>query len=254
MKVEFVPAIDLLGGRSVRLAKGDYTQVTDYGDPNEQVEEFVGAGAAWIHLVDLDAARNKGESNRPAIAGLVSRGGARYEVGGGIRSAADAEELAGIGVERMVIGTKALRDPGFLAEMCAAHPGRIAAGLDYRRVDGRRLCALEGWEEQSDVELASAVVSAAKAGVSAVVVTDIPRDGMLSGPDVATYSELAALCHDLGIDLVASGGVSSLADLMALASIGGGGGAGLWGAISGKAIQEQRFRVEEAVELCKRFG
>ncbi len=252
--MEFVPAIDLLAGRSVRLVKGDYAQVTDYGDPREQVAKFVEAGAAWIHLVDLDAARNKGESNRAVIAELVSGGGARFEVGGGIRSAADAEELAGIGVERMVIGTKALRDPAFLAEMCAAHPGRIAAGLDYRRVDHRRLCALEGWEEQSDVELRSAVKGAAKAGVAGVVVTDISRDGMLSGPDVGTYAELAGLCHHLGIDLVASGGVSSLADLMSLASIGGGGEVGLWGAISGKAIQEGRFRVEEAVELCKRFG
>ncbi len=252
--MEFVPAIDLLGGRSVRLVKGDYAQATDYGDPGEQVDEFIRAGAAWIHLVDLDAARNKGGSNREIIAELVAAGGAHFEVGGGIRSAADAGELSAIGVERMVIGTKALSDPAFLAEMCAAHPGRIAAGLDYRRVDGRRLCALEGWEEQSDVELRSAVKAAAHAGVAAVVVTDISRDGTLSGPDVGTYAELAALCHRLEIDLVASGGVSSLADLTSLAAIGGGGEVGLWGAISGKAIQEARFKVEEAVDLCKRFG
>ncbi len=252
--MEFVPAIDLLGGRSVRLVKGDYAQATDYGDPREQVDEFIRAGAAWIHLVDLDAARNKGGSNREIIAELVAAGGAHFEVGGGIRSAADAGELSAIGVERMVIGTKALSDPAFLAEMCAAHPCRIAAGLDYRRVDGRRLCALEGWEERSDVELRSAVKAAAGAGVAAVVVTDISRDGTLSGPDVGTYAELAALCHRLGIDLVASGGVSSLADLTSLAAIGGGGEEGLWGAISGKAIQEARFKVEEAVDLCKRFG
>ena len=249
--MEFIPALDLLGERSVRLRQGDFNQVTVYKDPRESVREYVADGASWIHIVDLDAARHQGMDNAGLIGELVGRGGARFEVGGGIRNIARAEALINLGVDRLVVGTRGIQDPGFLSALGRSFPGRIAAGLDYRRVGTRRVCALNGWLEASEVDLEDALGEAIAAGVAAVVVTDISKDGTLAGPDVQTYAELAGICGPGGVELVASGGVSSLADLSVLANIRNDGW-GVFGAISGKAIQEGRLSVKDAVETCKR--
>ena len=251
--MEFIPALDLLAARSVRLIKGDYQQVTTYGDPRNSVSEFVSAGVSWIHLVDLDAARNQGSNNRSLIAELICLGGADFEVGGGIRSLDDASELFHLGVKRLILGTKAVSDIEFFELVARRFEGFVAAGLDYRRIDGRRICALNGWLQDSDVELETALERVIDGGAAAVILTDISKDGTLVGPDIETYAEFAPKCAKAGVDMIASGGVSSLDDLESLVRIDLAHG-GLAGAISGKAIQEGRFGIKEAVDLCRRFG
>ncbi len=251
--MELIPALDLLGGNSVRLYKGSYQEVTTYADPMASVAEFIDAGARWIHLVDLDAARNSGENNRALIGALVASGQANFQVGGGIRSFDDAAAIVDLGVARIVVGTRAVSDIGFFAELAMGYPGMVAAGLDYRRNGSQRICAINGWVQDSEVELGQALARVIAVGAGAAVLTDISKDGTLDGPDLATYAELAPVCGKGGVELLASGGVSSLADLKALARIAREFPA-LSGVISGKAIQERRFGLAEGVELCRRYG
>ena len=251
--MQLIPALDLLAGASVRLLRGSYQDVTRYGDPLDSVAQYVEEGAKWIHLVDLDAARHIGADNRDLIATLVKSANAHFEVGGGIRSLEDADALIGLGVTRIVIGTRAVSDIGFFGDLASRFAGKVAAGLDYRRVGGKRICAIDGWVKDSDVELGDALARVIDAGAIAVVLTDISKDGTLSGPDLKTYGELAPICAKAGVELVASGGVSSLGDLEDLAKIAKTSG-GLAAVISGKAIQEKRFSVQEGVALCRRYG
>jgi phosphoribosylformimino-5-aminoimidazole carboxamide ribotide isomerase len=241
--VDLYPAIDLLGGRVVQLRQGDYDRATDYGgDPAAVAATFVEQGARWIHVVDLDAARTGQPRNRGAVEAIVRAApGARVEVGGGVRDASDAEALLGAGVARVVLGTAAVADPPLVGRLAARHPGGVAVGLDAR--DGE--VAVRGWTAGSGASVLDLVARFAGDGVGAFVVTDIGRDGTLSGPDIrGLVSVLAAT----DVPVVASGGVGSLDDLRALADLEAG-GRGLAGAIVGTAIHDGRFSVADALAV-----
>ena len=233
--IDLYPAIDLLGGRVVRLRQGDYSEETVYGnDPVSVAREFAAAGASWVHVVDLDAARSGDPVNRPVVAAIAAAlaGNARVQTGGGVRSLDDARELADAGVARVVMGSAAVRDPALVEAASVIVP--VAVGLDHR--DGE--VAVHGWTEGSGLMLDDAFGLFPTAAV--FVVTDIGRDGMLVGPDIDGLIRSAELA---GSPVIASGGVSNLADLIALARI-----ENLGGIITGKAVYEGRFTVAEGIE------
>lgn len=238
--MELLPAIDVRGGRFVRLYQGDYHAETVYGDdPVAVARRFADAGAPWIHMVDLDAARTGEPVNWSLVATVARTVGARVQAGGGVRDDAAVEALLGAGVARVVIGTAALEDPAFVARATARYPGAIAVGLDARAGE----VAVRGWTEGAGVSLLAAARLFDGAGVAALIVTDIGRDGTLSGPDLAGLAEVLAATS---VDVVASGGVGSLDDLRTLAALDVD-GRQLAGAIVGKALYEGSFTVEEAL-------
>ncbi|MEI8239320.1 MAG: 1-(5-phosphoribosyl)-5-[(5-phosphoribosylamino)methylideneamino]imidazole-4-carboxamide isomerase [Actinomycetota bacterium] len=239
MSIEFYPAIDLLGGRVVRLQQGDYDQQTVYGDDPVQVaESFAAAGAPWIHVVDLDAARSGSPVNRPVVAAIARAVGssARVQTGGGVRSTADVQTLVDAGVARVVMGSAAVAQPSLVEQ--AAQIALVAVGLDHRGGE----VAVHGWTEASGVQLVDALGWFPSA--SAFVITDIARDGMLVGPDVQGLATAAA---STSVPVIASGGVSSLDDLAALRGV-----PGVAGVIAGKALYEGRFTVEQALAELRR--
>jgi phosphoribosylformimino-5-aminoimidazole carboxamide ribotide isomerase len=236
--MDLFPAIDLRGGRCVRLYQGDYGRETVYGDdPVAQAQAFAAAGAPWIHVVDLDAARTGEPVNRPVIAAIAAGVGVPVQVGGGVRDLAAAGALLDAGVARVVVGTAALEDPAFVRTLAARQ--RVAVGLD---VNGREV-AVRGWLEGSGRALHDVAAEFAGAGVEAFVVTQIARDGTLEGPDLELYGELLA---STPVDVVASGGVGTRDDLLALAALVVD-GRGLAGAIVGRALYERRFTLGEAL-------
>ena len=232
------PAIDLRGGRVVRLLQGDYAQETVYGDdPVAVATSFADAGATWIHIVDLDAARTGDPINRPVVAAVAKalRGRASIQTGGGVRAVADAHALADAGVARVVMGSAAVADPSLVE--AAAKVVAVAVGLDHRAGES----AVHGWTKDSGVQLNEALSWFPSA--SAFVITDISSDGMLQGPDV---DGLRAAALATTIPVIASGGVASLDDVRILATI-----PALAGVITGKAIYEGRFTVEQAVAALR---
>lgn len=234
--VDLYPAIDLRGGRVVRLAKGDYEAETVYGDdPVAVAESFVAAGAPWIHVVDLDAARSGDPVNRAVVGRIAAAiaGQAHLQNGGGVRTLDDARSLAAAGVDRVVMGSAAVGDPTLVERVADIVP--VAVGLDHR--DGE--LAVHGWTEGSGVRLADALDRFPAA--AAFVITDISRDGMLAGPDI---DGLAAAVAATDVPVIASGGVASLDDVVALARI-----PGLGGIITGKAVYEGRFTVAAAIQV-----
>ncbi|HUF99155.1 MAG TPA: 1-(5-phosphoribosyl)-5-[(5-phosphoribosylamino)methylideneamino] imidazole-4-carboxamide isomerase [Ilumatobacter sp.] len=234
MTVDLYPAIDLRGGKVVRLTEGDYAAETIYGDdPVAVAASFADAGAPWVHVVDLDAARSGDPVNRSVVAAIAARlaGRANLQNGGGVRTLEDARALADAGVTRVVMGSAAIADPDLVATVSAIVP--VAVGLDHR--DGE--LAVHGWTAGSGMQLDDALHLFPTA--AAFVITDISRDGRLTGPDV---DGLAAAVRATSIPVIASGGVSSLADIEALAAIDG-----LGGIITGKAIYEGRFSVVDAI-------
>lgn len=240
--IDLYPAIDLLAGRVVRLRQGDYADETVYGDdPVSVATGFAESGATWIHVVDLDAARSGDPVNRPVVAAIAAAltGLAQVQTGGGVRTADDAAQLQAAGVSRVVMGSAAVREPVLVKQVSQIVP--VAVGLDHR--DGE--IAIHGWTEGSGLQLHEAYELFPTAEV--FVITDIGRDGMLTGPDVDGLTESAQLA---AAPVIASGGVSSLADISALASV-----ENLGGIITGKAIYEGRFSVAEAlVALTKGSG
>lgn len=237
--MDLYPAIDLRAGRCVRLVEGDFARETVYGeDPVAVARAFADAGATWIHVVDLDAARTGDPVNRPvvsAIAAAVAPAGVKVQTGGGVRSVQDAAALLEAGVARVVIGTAAVENPSLVEEVSRRWPGQVAVGLDHRGGEVR----LRGWTEGAGRSVSELVPQAVEAGASAVIVTDISRDGRLAGPDVEGLSALVAETH---APVIASGGVASLEDIRLLASV-----AGLTGIIAGKAIYEGRLDVRAAI-------
>jgi phosphoribosylformimino-5-aminoimidazole carboxamide ribotide isomerase len=238
MMVELFPAIDLHEGQVVRLTQGDYGNAQVYGsDPVAVARSFADAGASWIHVVDLDAARSGSPRNRPVVAAIAAavNGRARVQTGGGVRALSDAQELAKAGVARVVMGSAAIQHPELVDE--TANVVDVAVGLDHR--DGE--IAVHGWTEGSGVSLDEALKLFPSA--SAFVITDISRDGMLEGPDLEGLTAVAARAP---APVIASGGVSSLADIAVLASV-----PGISGIITGKAIYEGRFTVAEALKALR---
>ena len=231
-------AIDLLDGRCVRLHQGEYDRATDYGDdPVGQARRFAADGAPWIHVVDLDAARTGQPVNREVIGRIAATVDVPVQVGGGVRSRLDAEALWAAGVARVVMGTAALEDPDLVAALVP--DGAVAVGLDAR---GREL-AVRGWEASAGVDLLEAVARFSAMDVAALVVTEIGRDGTLDGPDLEGLSSVLEVA---GVPVVASGGVGSSDDLVALADL------DLDGVIVGRALYDQRVTVAEAVAVLAR--
>ena len=239
------PAIDLRGGRVVRLYRGDFDKETAYGmDPVAVAEGYAAAGARWIHMVDLDAARTGVPENRPVIAAVAKAVGpaVRIQASGGVRDQASAEELLACGADRVVLGTAAVENRELVCDLAGHH--QVAVGIDVR---GREV-AVRGWTEGSGVDLFDLLARYSGSGVAAVVVTDISRDSTLEGPDL---EGLAAVLDATDIPVIASGGVGALPDLQALATLHAS-GRSLEGAIVGKALYEGKFTVEEAIAACGR--
>jgi phosphoribosylformimino-5-aminoimidazole carboxamide ribotide isomerase len=235
------PAIDLRGGQCVRLKQGDYAQETVFGaDPAAMAHRWVEQGASFLHLVDLDGARQGRPVNGPSVQAIVAAAGVPCQLGGGLRTETHLEEALGWGVARVILGTRALHDPDGCAALCRRFPGRVALGIDAR---GGRV-STEGWLRDSDTLAVDLAHRAAAWGVAAIIYTDIQRDGMLAGANVEATAELARAVP--GVPVVASGGVTSLEDVARLAR------AGLAGCIVGRALYEGRLDLPAAIELARR--
>lgn len=237
-----VPAIDVLGGRAVRLKKGDYAQVTVYNDDAvEQARIFEAAGAVRIHIVDLDGARDAAPTNIDVISRIARETSVEIEIGGGIRSMETIERYLDAGASRLVLGSALVRDPVFCEIATDAYADHIVAGIDAK--DG--MVAVEGWREGTEVEAIELVAELKDRGIHELVYTDISRDGMQTGIDAAAYGRLAQVA---GFPITASGGVATLADIFALGELPAG---SIDGVITGRAIYEGAFTVEEGIEACK---
>jgi phosphoribosylformimino-5-aminoimidazole carboxamide ribotide isomerase len=248
--MDLLPAIDLRRGTAVRLTQGDFGREQRYGDPAELAATYIGGGARWIHVVDLDAARTGVPHERVALGEIVklAAGSAvQVQAGGGIRSDEAAEELLDTGVARVVLGTAALEDPGLAGRCARRWPGRVAVGLDYRVNDeGVAEAQAQGWLAGSGWSVVDLLALWSGEPLGAVVVTEVERDGTLEGPNVEA---LAALLLQTALPLVASGGVGATQDLYRLAHLRAQ-GRRLAGAIVGKALVERRFSVEEGIAAC----
>ncbi|MBW6468315.1 MAG: 1-(5-phosphoribosyl)-5-[(5-phosphoribosylamino)methylideneamino]imidazole-4-carboxamide isomerase [Coriobacteriia bacterium] len=241
--MQIFPAIDILGGKAVRLRQGHYDQVTVYNDdPVEQARIWAAGGAEWLHVVDLDGARDGVPANLEVIARIVKKVGVPVQTGGGIRSMDTLDRLYDAGVTRTVLGTSLVTDPVFVEAAAHKYAG-IVAGIDAR--DGK--VAIEGWRQGTEREVAELIEELARLGVQRVVYTDISRDGMQSGVNAAAYRALAA---DAPMTVIASGGVTGLDDVRSLASI----GRRIEGVIIGVALYEQRFSLAEAIAAARDRG
>lgn len=232
------PAIDLYGGKAVRLYKGDYDQMTVYSDdPVSVAKDFAAAGASHIHLVDLEGAKIGKPANLETIRAIVETTGLFAEVGGGIRDMETVDSYLGIGVSRVILGTAAVKDPDFLHAALQKYGEKIAVGVDLK--DG--YVAIKGWTETSDLKAEEFFEKMQKLGVGTIICTDISRDGAMKGTNRALYR---ALSEKFDIDLIASGGVSSMEDVTALADM------KLHGAIIGKAYYIGAVDLKQAVEAA----
>ncbi|WP_226678886.1 1-(5-phosphoribosyl)-5-[(5-phosphoribosylamino)methylideneamino]imidazole-4-carboxamide isomerase [Mesobacillus jeotgali] len=239
MKFTIYPAIDMRGGKCVRLLQGDYDKETVYGDsPFEMAKKFADEGAEWIHMVDLDGARDGKRVNDKFVIQAAKSLGANVQIGGGIRSEADINHYLDNGVTRVIIGSIAVSNPEFAEEMVRKYGAKIAIGLDAKN----GYVATHGWLNTSEVSAVDLGKRFADAGAETFIFTDIATDGTLAGPNVDATRQLAL---ETGKSVIASGGVSSLDDLAALRQLHED---GVSGAIVGKAIYEGRFSVKSALE------
>ncbi|WP_237213821.1 1-(5-phosphoribosyl)-5-[(5-phosphoribosylamino)methylideneamino]imidazole-4-carboxamide isomerase [Falsiroseomonas oryziterrae] len=235
------PAIDLKGGQVVRLKRGEMDQATVYAeDPAQQAAAFAAAGFEWVHVVDLDGAFAGRPANAAAVRAILAATQLPVQLGGGIRDMATAEAWLAAGVARIILGSAAVKDPGFARAACKAFPGQVALGLDAR--DG--FVATEGWAETSDVTARDLALRFADAGAAAIIFTDIARDGMLTGVNLDLTADLA---RAVPIPVIASGGVASVADIHALRAT----GAGIAGAILGRALYDGRVEPAEALAAAR---
>ena len=241
--MDLYPAIDLRGGRVVRLEQGDYARETTYtDDPIAVAQRFEAAGARWIHVVDLDAARSGTATNHDVVIEICKRVSCRVQSGGGVRDSRAAEVLLDGGVDRVVVGTAAVERPGLVDELTLSYPGRVAVGIDARGRD----VATHGWTSSTGTDLVDLAHRFDRPGVGALVVTEIGRDGMLQGPDL---DQLTAVLAAVRIPVVASGGIATADDVRALAMLEVD-GRRLAGAITGRALYEGRLTVEEGIAAC----
>lgn len=240
MSLTLYPAIDLKAGQVVRLKRGDMAQATVYNaDPAAQAADFARAGFAWVHVVDLDGAFAGRPANVAAVQAIIAAvPGLSVQLGGGIRDMATAEAWLAAGVTRLILGSAAVKDPDFARAACRAFPGRVALGIDAR--DG--FVATEGWAETSATTATELATGFADSGAAAIIYTDIARDGMLTGVNVAAT---AALARAVPIPVIASGGVASIEDVRALKADGA-----VAGAILGRALYDGRLDPVAALELA----
>lgn len=235
------PAIDLKDGACVRLVKGEMDQATVFNDdPAAQARAFQDAGCEWLHLVDLNGAFAGAPVNAAAVEGILAACDAPTQLGGGIRDMATIETWLEKGLSRVILGTVAIRNPELVKDAARAFPGQVAVGIDARN----GMVAVEGWAETTDVTVTDLARRFEDAGVAAIIYTDINRDGAMGGPNVEATADLA---NAVDIPVIASGGVSSMADLQALKDC----GAPLNGAISGRALYDGRIEVAAAAALLK---
>jgi phosphoribosylformimino-5-aminoimidazole carboxamide ribotide isomerase len=236
------PAIDLKGGKCVRLYKGDMAQATVFNDsPGDQAAQFVAAGARWIHVVDLDGAFAGKSVNADAVRAILKNANVPVQLGGGIRDDAAIASWLEAGVTRVILGTIALKDPDFVKRACKTFPGKIVVGIDAR---GGHV-AVQGWAETSDMKAVDLARKFEDSGVAAIVYTDIDRDGALQGPNV---DATVAMAKAVSIPVIASGGVSSLDDLATLKRHAKDGIAGV---ISGRALYDGRIDLRAAIDLLE---
>lgn len=235
--MKIFPAIDLYEGQAVRLYKGDYQKMTVYArNPLDLAQKFVQAGCKYLHMVDLEGAKDDNTANQATIAALVKESGLFCQVGGGIRSFEVIDKYLSLGVNRLIIGTKAVEDPQFVKEATAKYGEKIAIGIDLK--DG--LVAIKGWRETAAFTADEFFALMSDYEVKCIICTDISKDGTLLGPNLQLYEHLQ---NEYAVNLIASGGVSSIADIRALAEM------KLYGAIIGKAYYEGRVDLEEAVKV-----
>lgn len=237
--MKIFPAIDLFEGKVVRLFQGDYQQMTVYGqDPLAVACSFADAGAEYLHVVDLEGAKSGGTPNIEVVKRLSRESGLKIEIGGGIRSEAVVQDYLSVGVLRVILGTAAVRQPGFAREMALRYGSGIAVGVDVR--DGK--VAIKGWTETTDLELLPFCKQLEQEGVQTLICTDIAKDGAMAGVNREMYSQLQ---KEVSLQLIASGGVSSLADIAALRD------EGVYGAILGKALYNGAIDLAEALAVAK---
>lgn len=240
--MDLYPAIDLRGGNAVRLLRGDYNKMTVYSDkPAELARSFKKDGAEYLHLVDLDGAKDGDTVNFEVIREIVSSCGLKVEVGGGIRSLATVERYLKIGVQRVIIGTAAVTDPEFLREAVGRYGEKIAVAVDIK--DG--LVATHGWIQTSGESCEGFCEKLQALGVKTVICTDISKDGAMQGVNEELYERLKSL---FSMDIIASGGVSSIYDLLRLAET------GVSGAILGKSIYTGSIELANAIAVMKKAG
>lgn len=234
------PAIDLKDGQCVRLLRGDMSAATVFNiDPAAQALAFQEAGCDWIHLVDLNGAFAGAPVNADAVEAILSAIDVPAQLGGGIRDMATIERWLGAGLARVILGTVAVEHPDLVKDAARAFPGQVAVGIDAR--SGR--VATKGWAEETPIKATDLALSFADAGVAAIIYTDIHRDGAMQGPNIA---ETAALARQVDIPVIASGGVSSLDDLIALNATGA-----IAGAISGRALYDGAIDLAAALALLR---
>jgi phosphoribosylformimino-5-aminoimidazole carboxamide ribotide isomerase len=230
-----IPAIDLMDGEVVRLEKGDFKTKTVYARrPAEKAAEFARAGAKLLHVVDLDGAKAGWPVNLDAVAAICRVPGLEVELGGGLRSLVDIEKVLALGVKYVVLGTAAVERLGLVEEACRKFPGRVRTGIDARNGEVK----IAGWVEGTGLSAVEVARRVKAAGVSLVEYTDVGRDGMFTGVDADGAARIQA---EAGVDVVASGGVASLADIRACKA------AALYGVIVGKALYEGRINLGEAI-------
>ena len=233
------PAIDLYGGKAVRLYKGDYKQMTVYNDdPTAVARDFLAAGAERIHIVDLEGAKNGDTPNLDTVCAIKDATGLFCEIGGGIRSMETVRKYLDAGVDRVILGTAAVTDPDFLKTALAEYGERVAVGVDIK--DGK--VAIKGWLETAEDDAMTFCEKMQALGVRTIICTDISRDGAMRGTNVELYREMS---ERFNIDIIASGGVSSMEDITRLAAL------NIHGAIIGKAYYTGAIDLREAIEVSK---
>jgi phosphoribosylformimino-5-aminoimidazole carboxamide ribotide isomerase len=233
------PAIDLRGGKCVRLVQGDYDREMVFGDdPAAMARRWVDEGAEQLHLVDLDGARDGRSANREAVAAILAAVDVPCELGGGIRDEETIERLLKLGLARLVIGTKALKEPDWFRDVCRRYPGKLAVGIDAR--DGR--VATDGWLETSDMAATDLAQSLAVEPIAAIIYTDIAKDGMMAGPNLRAMAEMK---HAVAVPVIASGGVTTAGDVEQLARI------GMAGCIIGRTLYEGKLTLADAIAASR---
>lgn len=237
--MNIIPAIDLIGGKAVRLQKGDYNKVTVYSDdPAKVAKSFAESGAKYLHVVDLDGAKSGKADNYETIKRIIEAADLSVEVGGGIRNIDTVRLYAEAGVDRIILGTAALTDPAFLEEAVRTYGEKITVGVDIK--DG--MVAIKGWTEISEISCNEFCKKLEELGVKTVICTDISKDGMMSGTNLELYRNLN---RNFSIQIIASGGVSSLDDVRALKEM------DVFGAILGKALYTGAIDLSEAVRITE---
>jgi len=240
--MNFYPAIDIKDGKFIRLKQGRLDELTVYGDnPVEIAKKFSEAGAKWIHVVDIDGAFKGKSINQNVILDIKKNSKTKIQVGGGIRTQESASFYLNNGIDRVVLGTIALENPKIIKQLCENYPGRIAVGIDAKK----GMVATEGWAKTSAVDVSELSKLYENIGVSCIIFTDIEKDGLMEGVSI---NQLKNLLKNTKLNIIASGGVSSLDDLKKLRSLKK---KNLIGVISGKAIYEHKFSVNEAIEILE---